>query len=142
MNLVTADGSFVLDKNGGRIQIPANFDDITFDASGNVNYTLPGGGKGTAGQLGIVAINRPQLLEAQGNNTFMMPNLAALGLTQTNVMQPNGGAAVVRQGALEQSNVDMGEQMTKLMTMERAHQFNARSLRVGDDMMNLINQLK
>lgn len=142
MNLTTANGQFVLDQNGNPVQIPAHFEDINIDAAGKVTYTMPGGGKGTAGELGIVDIKRPQLLEAQGDNTFTLPNLASLGLTQNDVLAPNNGALVVRQGFLESSNVDLSDQMTNLMTMERAYQFNARSLRVGDDMMNLINQLK
>ena len=142
MNLVTASGQFVIGANGGKIQLPSQFDKVIFTADGQVQYKTQGGQTVNAGVLGIVAVKHPQLLQAQGDNTFTLPNLAALGLTQAEVMGPNGGAAVVRQGALEQSNVDMSEQMANLMTMERAYQFNARSLSIGNDMMGLINQLK
>jgi len=145
LNLVTANGYFVLDEKGQRIQIPAGFSDIRFTPTGEVTYTMSGGEDRpsvVAGRLGIVSIRRPQLLLAQGDNTLALPNLASLGLTQADVLAANGDANVVQQGALESSNVDLTDQLTELMNMQRAYQFNARSLSISDQMQGLINDLR
>jgi flagellar basal-body rod protein FlgG len=143
LNLVTASGQFVLDENGNRIRIPGDYAEIHVDPTGEVSYETRGGQNVTVGRLGIVQILRPQLLEAQGDNVFVLPDLQALGLVVGDVIGPNiANQPVVQQGALESSNVDLSEEMTKMMTLERSYEFNARSLSVADDMLGLINNLR
>lgn len=140
--LVTADGASVLDANGRPINIPANLSDIQFNENGMINGKLPNGQTVTLGRLGLVAISKPQLLQAEGNNTFTLPNLQALGFQTTDVLQPVNGQGSVMQGALEGSNVDTAKELTDLISIQRAYQFNAKAMSISDQMMGLINNLR
>lgn len=142
MNLVTSEGHAVLDADNQPIQVNQNFKSLNVDGTGNMEVEYP---QGTAqlGQLGLTDVTRPQLLVGQGNGRYTFDGLAARGLNLADVSnQYNSGESVVRQGSLEQSNVDLTEAMTDLTTMQRSYQFNARSIRVHDQMMGLVNSIR
>ncbi|GGH84161.1 flagellar basal-body rod protein FlgG [Pullulanibacillus pueri] len=144
MNLVTADGSFVLNNQGNRIQVPAQFKDIKVSNTGAITAQRPGTlDTVNVGQLGVVSIKHPQLLESMGDSAFTLPDLNALGLTRADVFdQLNADDRSVQQGALEASNVDLTDQMTQLTNLQRSYQFDARAISISDDMMNLINSMR
>jgi len=48
----------------------------------------------------------------------------------------------MQQGALEQSNVDMSKEMTELINLQRAYQFQSRSVSIADQMMGLVNGIR
>jgi len=48
----------------------------------------------------------------------------------------------VQQGFLEQSNVNLAEEMTELIMTQRAFQLNAKALSSADNMMYLANTLR
>jgi flagellar basal-body rod protein FlgG len=54
----------------------------------------------------------------------------------------NEGAFVIRQGALEMSNVDLTHEMTQLIATQRLMQFQARSISIADDMLGLANSIR
>lgn len=49
---------------------------------------------------------------------------------------------VVRQGFVEKSNVDIGQEMVDMMISQRAYQMNARAVQTADEMWSLINNMK
>jgi len=139
--LVSSDGNPILGENGP-IVIQEGFDNITIREDGEIIVERDGEPE-TAGQLAVVRAVRPRLLEATGNNLFRLPDLAELGFEFGEVIQaadPNEN--LIQSKALEQSNVDVAEEMTDLMTTQRAYQMNARTLTMGDQMMGLVNQLR
>ena len=42
---------------------------------------------------------------------------------------------------LEMSNVSVVDEMVNMITAQRAYEINARAIRVGDDMMQMTNDL-
>ncbi|UFJ40139.1 flagellar hook-basal body protein [Brevibacillus humidisoli] len=48
----------------------------------------------------------------------------------------------IRQGALEMSNVNLQEEMAKLVTVQRAYQLNARAVAISEQMMGIANSLR
>lgn len=95
------------------------------------------------GTLNLANVSKPQMLESIGNNLFALPDVEALDLTLADVLEyeaANNGTVV--QGALEQANVDMAQEMVKLMEMQRLYSMHARSLRQTDQMMGLVNSLR
>jgi len=48
----------------------------------------------------------------------------------------------VKQGFVEKSNVDIGQEMVDMMISQRAYQMNARAVQSADDMWSLINNIK
>lgn len=139
--LVTKDGHPVLGANGP-IVIEPGFDSIQIQNNGQIVVSRNGQTE-TAGSLSVVEITRPRILEAAGNNMFRLPDLAALGYAFGEIVQaPANIDGMLKSGALEQSNVDIAEQMSELILTQRSYQFNARTISTSDQMMGLINQLR
>jgi flagellar hook protein FlgE len=53
-----------------------------------------------------------------------------------------GGRGAIASGALEASNVDLGEELVTLIAYQRAFQANARTVTTADEMMAEIANLK
>lgn len=139
--LVTKDGHPVLGANGP-IVIEPGFDSIQIQDNGQIIVSRNGQTE-TAGSLAVVEVTRPRILEAAGNNMFRLPDLAALGYAFGEIVQaPANIDGMLKSGALEQSNVDIAEQMSELILTQRSYQFNARTISTSDQMMGLINQLR
>ncbi|WP_010099242.1 flagellar hook-basal body protein [Ornithinibacillus scapharcae] len=137
--LTTKDGDPVIGTNGQPIRFADGFNDIQIDEDGFINVKY-GAYSATVGQLSVVEAVRPRLLEATGNNNFRLPDLAALGFNEAEIIQ--AVPASLKSGTLEMSNVNMGKELTDLITTQRAYQFNARTISMGDQMSGLINQLR
>ncbi|MCL6587119.1 MAG: flagellar hook-basal body protein [Anoxybacillus sp.] len=144
--LVTSDGFPVLDSNNAPITLRDGFKDIAITDTGTLRAIAPDGRMMQAVDLGITTIVRPQLLESVGDNLYALPNLAALNVPEADVAVNMTGnlrpQISVQQGALEQSNVDVGTEMTDLMITQRAYQMNAKSISISDQMMGLINGVR
>ncbi|MBT2216534.1 flagellar hook-basal body protein [Virgibacillus dakarensis] len=139
--LTTNDGQPVLGENGP-ITFADGFDEIAIQSDGQI-VVKRGNQTEAVGRLSIVESVRPRLLEATGQNTYRLPDLAALNMLYADVMQAvNPDADVLKTGALEQSNVDMEKQMSDLIMAQRSYQFNARTISMSDQMTGLINQLR
>ncbi|MBD8069458.1 flagellar hook-basal body protein [Bacillus sp. PS06] len=145
VSLVTSEGHPVLDSDGELIVFLDQFKDLTISTDGRITVTGQDGQTQNF-ELSVVQVNKPQLLEAKGNNLFGLPNFAALGLEENEVMMQLVGQARaeigITQGALEQSNVDMASEMSELMLTQRSYQFNAKSISLADQMMGLVNGIR
>lgn len=139
--LTTNEGNPVLGPNGP-ITIPNGFTGISINDSGQIiverNNQME-----VAGTIAITQAVRPRLLEATGANMFRLPNPDEIDYVPNEIIQelPATGG-LVQSGALEQSNVNLAEQMTDLLQAQRAYQFNARTISTSDQMMGLVNQLR
>ncbi|RYG71616.1 flagellar hook-basal body protein [Lentibacillus lipolyticus] len=139
--LTTKDGHPVLGEDGP-IVFADGFDNITIQPNGQIAVQR-GDITEDAGTLAITEAVRPQLLEAAGANQFVLPDLAELGFAAEEVIQPvDPNADKLKSGALEQSNVDVAQQMTDMIAMQRSYQFNSRTISMSDQMQGLINQLR
>ncbi|ANB60655.1 flagellar hook-basal body protein [Anoxybacteroides amylolyticum] len=144
--LVTSDGFPVLNSNNEPITIQEGFKDITITDTGTLRAIAPDGRVMQTADLGITNIVRPQLLQSVGDNLYALPNLTSLNVREGDVAVNMTGnlrpQISVQQGALEQSNVDLGTEMTDLMLTQRAYQMNAKSISISDQMMGLINGVR
>ncbi|MBB5323968.1 flagellar basal-body rod protein FlgG [Anoxybacillus tepidamans] len=144
--LVTSDGYPVLNSANEPIVIQDGFKDIMISDTGTLKVIAPNGNIAQTVDLGVTNVLRPQLLQSVGDNLFAFPDLAALNVTEADVAVNMAGNARtqigVQQGALEQSNVDLGTEMTDLMITQRAYQMNAKSITISDQMLGLINGVR
>jgi flagellar basal-body rod protein FlgG len=144
--LVTSEGYPVLDSRNEPILIHDGFKDIQISATGAVNVTAPNGEVMQTFDLGVTTILRPQLLQSLGENLYGLPNLNELNVNEADVAVNMVGnlrqAISVRQGALEQSNVDLTTEMTDMLITQRSYQMNAKSISLSDQMMGLINGIR
>ena len=52
------------------------------------------------------------------------------------------GIGIVRQGYLENSNVNIIQQITDLISAQRAYEMNSKTIETADQMMSAANQIK
>ncbi|MCP8617467.1 flagellar hook-basal body protein [Salirhabdus salicampi] len=138
--LVTAEGTPVIGDNGP-IQFNDNFEDVAILNDGSIQVTR-NGQPVVEGRLEMVEVTNPRTLEPAGDNSYRF-RANDLGVQLDEVVQavqPIDTKLIV--GSLEGSNVDMGAEMTDLMQVQRAYQFNAQSINLGDQMFQLVNQLR
>lgn len=143
MALVTSNGDFVLGTDGQPIFAPDNFKEIKFRDNGEVVVTHDDNTEETLGQLQLVQMLRPQLLQSTGENQYALPDLQQLNLQDNEVYQTaENSEGMVQPGALEMSNVDISTEMTELLTAQRSYQFNAKSISIADQMAGLVTNLR
>ncbi|WP_248929394.1 flagellar hook-basal body protein [Paenibacillus hamazuiensis] len=146
--LTTKDGHFVMGADDNPISVPANHQ-VRIDAGGSVmaySETDKSAAPVPAGQIKMVRVIRPQLLEQMGDNLYGLPQNAT---NREEILQtvdpavPNEADPItVRQGFLEQSNVNLADEMSELTIVQRAFQLNSRAITSSDTMMNLANNLR
>lgn len=149
MYLTTADGYRVMNTGNQPIVVPLN-SEISVNEDGTVYARNSADTESIpvlVGQLKLVRALRPQVLINEGNNLFGLPPGAAANqvLETVNAAANNVNEqtkVAVRQGFLEQSNVNLTEEMTELMTLQRAYQMNARAIASSDTLMSLTNSLR
>lgn len=91
------------------------------------------------GQIELATFINSAGLEAIGDNLFL--ETEASGNAQlSNPGQDNAG--YVRQGALENSNVNVVEEITDLITAQRAYEMNSSVIRTSDEMLQTTTQLR
>ncbi|WP_226681923.1 flagellar hook-basal body protein [Sutcliffiella horikoshii] len=141
--LVTGEGHPVLDSNEQPIVLPENVKGIKLQPEGIILAELTNG-QAVARELGMAQVIRPQMLQARPGSLFALPPVDVAN--PQDVVQYIQGAARndinIKQGMLEQSNVDLASEMTEMTLMQRSYQFNARSISFADQMMGLVNGLK
>jgi flagellar basal-body rod protein FlgG len=146
--LTTKEGHRVLGTNNQPITLPRNTHP-QIDAKGNVMAYQDGttAQAVNVGQIKLVRVVRPQLLQEMGDGLYKLPTqdpavLAGILQNVNNLPPTDSDRVEVRQGYLEQSNVNLADEMTELVTVQRAFQLNARALTSADTMMNLANNLR
>jgi len=126
--LVTAQGYYVLDNQMQRIRIPEG-GELSVSAQGALSI-----GEGAPfATLNIAAFANNDGLESVGGNCFA--ETVASG-------QPAASQAEVRQGFLEGSNVDLAQEMTRLIRAQRCYSLAGRAVTALDDMQAVANNLR
>jgi flagellar basal-body rod protein FlgG len=133
--IVTSDG----DPLEPQITIPPDALEVVVGSDGTISVTQPG--QSTPQQVGTIQLanfQNPPGLNALGRNLFLQT--AASGDPLTGNPGENG-LGRLNQGFLEQSNVNVVEEMVAMIIAQRAYEVNSRAIRVADDMMSQINNL-
>ncbi|MFC0335139.1 flagellar hook-basal body protein [Paenibacillus sepulcri] len=140
--LTTKEGYPVLDTNDQRIEIPAEVKSVKFDKDGSVLGVLADGNTLALGQLKLVQAVKPALLSPVADNLFALADgLNVADVLRTVTAAPDNDISV-NQGYLEASNVDLTDEMTELINVQRAYQLSARALSSSDTMMGLANNMR
>ncbi len=127
--LITQDGLVV--QPG--IAIPANTLNVQINAQGQVNVTVAGNNTPqTVGQLELTRFPNEAGLNAIGNNLLL--ETPASGSPQAGV-PGSTGYGTVQQGYLETSNVNSVDEITALITAQRAYEMNSKVISAADQML-------
>jgi flagellar basal-body rod protein FlgG len=134
--LVTAEG-YVIQPG---ITIPAAARDVTINTSGEVLASLDGQiAPQNVGQIQTAIFANEGGLEAVGDNLFLAT--PASGQAQSAAPgQPGHGT--VMQGFIETSNVNTVQEITALITAQRAYEMNSKVITTSDEMLSTITRLK
>lgn len=109
--LITQNGLSVLSNQGSTLIIQGGAGSITVDTDGNLS-TGAGLNNLPVGQIKVLKFAEGALLEKQGDGLYKL-------MDPTQKELP-AGSTVIRQGFLEQSNVNSVEEMTRMITTVRA----------------------
>jgi flagellar basal-body rod protein FlgF len=122
--LTTNSGHYVLDENGGRIQLET--DDFKVGETGEILVDDT-----AVARLGIGFSENPNTMIKQGDGLFATEDNVPL----LNAYEADGVVFSTKQGYLERSNVDASRTMTDMMTAYRAFEANQKVLQAYDRSM-------
>ncbi|MES2200943.1 MAG: flagellar basal-body rod protein FlgG [candidate division FCPU426 bacterium] len=147
----TRAGNFKMDGNGRvatndghplepALTIPAEATGLVIRENGQVEITLPQGqANQVVGQIMLAKFMNNAGLESQGNNLFSATDASG----EVMVGQPGAdGIGKVGQGMLENSNVQVVEEMVNLIVTQRAYEANSKAIKASDDMLSEANNLR
>ncbi len=134
--IVTADGFTLLPG----ITVPDNAESITINSSGEVLVTIGGQtASQNVGQIDLAIFPNEGGLEAIGDNLFLETD--ASGAAQTGVPGTQG-FGTVQEGFIETSNVNVVNEITTLITAQRAYELNSKVITTSDEMMQTLSRMR
>ena len=146
----TRDGNFSRDATGmlitnsglplaEQIEVPMEAKAIEVSQDGVVSALMNDNRKVELGQIELARFSNPGGLEAKGGNLFGETEASGMPF----VDRPGSeGFGVVRQGFLENSNVDVVKEMVQLIEAQRAYETNSKMVQSAEDMMSVTNSIK
>lgn len=137
--LVNSSGYAVLDDSGSEIFLTVDTSKLNVSSSGELMYIDENGASQSMGQkIGIVSFINPAGLESLGNNMLGVTSASgqAVSLEESTVK------STIQQGFLESSNVQVVEEMVKLIMAQRAYEINSKSIQSADEMLGMANNLR
>ncbi len=111
---------------------------VSIDAEGIVSATYSNGQTQQLFKLPLASFANPDGLDAQSGNVFSQ-NVAS-GEVNLREAGTNGTGKVVA-AALEQSNVDLAEQLTDIIVAQRSYQANTKVIKTADELLQELNQI-
>ncbi|MDR2736330.1 MAG: flagellar hook-basal body complex protein [Gracilibacteraceae bacterium] len=126
-NLVTYDGLLLEPA----LRVPAGAQYVSIDVNGvitaEVNNTIE-----TIGQISLAFFVNEQGMQQIGGGLFL--ETAESGAAMVN-LPGVAGIGSLATGMLEMSNVDLGNNMVDMISVQRAYQIKSRSIRTQDEML-------
>lgn len=122
--LTTSDGAYVLDKEGDKIEIEVMENSQNFDLSGIKD------------QIGVYVFSYGSALTPVGANKYV-----ANELTGEETALENSSECIL-QRVLNETNVNLTDEMANLISVQRAFQVCARVVTVADENEQAINNLR
>lgn len=148
----TRDGSFKVDADGNivtadgyplqpALNVPNNFLQFIVNADGNASVTVADAQvPQVVGQINLVRFVNPSGLDARLGRNLLLETEAS-GPPQEG--QPGlDGLGTIEQGFLENSNVQVVEEVVNLIIAQRAYEANAQIVSTSDEMLQVANNIK
>ncbi len=147
--LYTRDGSFKRGSDGQLltsqgmvldpgVTYPAEANSVVIAENGTISFLRDSELISTV-NLEISRFNNPSGLSALGGNLFR--ETAASG-TPSNGNPGTDTFGTIRQGFLENSNVNIVQEMVNMIMAQRAYEVNSKSIQTSDQMMQQVTTLK
>ena len=134
--VVTADG-FPVQGPGN---VPNNAVEVSVNQSGQLFVRVPGQ---TAlqqiGQFQMATFVNEAGLQPIGNTSFLPTEASGQATVGT---AGTAGVGTLQQGFVESSNVNSVNEITTLITAQRAYEMNSKVIQASDQMLNVVNQMR
>lgn len=108
---------------------------VSVDSSGVISANYSNGSSTALGQVALATFNNPQGLSQLGGNNWGQSSASG---TPVPGAAGNGQFGTIQSGALEQSNVNLSEQLVDLITAQQAYQGNSQSISAQNKMVETI----
>jgi flagellar basal-body rod protein FlgG len=134
--IVTADGYFVQPQ----ITIPQNAQQISIGQDGTVTALVPGSNvPQQLGQIQVARFVNPAGLSPLGGQNLYTQTAASGApiVTQAGI----NGAGTLQGGYLENSNVQVVQEIVNMIVSQRAFEANSKSITASDEMLQTANQI-
>ncbi len=147
----TRDGSFnvdnqgqIVNSNGNKLMpvvvVPPNTINVSISENGQIeayirNQTEPV----NLGQIPVYTFVNPVGLKSIGKN-LLEPSQSS-GAPISNIAGESN-AGIIQQGFLEASNVSVMNEMTGLIKAQRSYEMNSKVMRIADEMLQTINNIR
>jgi flagellar basal-body rod protein FlgG len=120
--------------------IPQDSTEIVVGTNGTVSIRNAQGSFQELGQVQLARFANPAGLEAQGRNLYT--NTPASGDPVVGQLgQGEFAKTTIAQGFVENSNVQIVEELINLITAQRAFEANSKVIKAGDEMLQTVNQI-
>ncbi|WP_031518122.1 flagellar basal-body rod protein FlgG [Desulfofalx alkaliphila] len=133
---LTADGR-IINPAGyqlPQLTVPQGTQEINIGDDGSVTATDEEGKTTSLGTITLYRFENTGGLIPRGENMYQAGEAAGA------IYNDNTGE--IKQGYLERSNVDIVEEMVKMIEAQRAYSLNSRSIRTADEMWGIANNIR
>ena len=147
----TRDGTFQLNQNGQMvthdgyplqpgINVPSNAVDVTINNAGEVLAQIEGQvALQNVGQIQLATLQNEPGLQAIGDNLLLETPASGSAVTGN---PASTGFGSILQGFLETSNVNAVEEISQLISAQRAYEMNSKVIQTSDEMMGTLTTLR
>ena len=147
----TRDGSFKLDQDGQivtadgnpvepAISLPTDYVQVSISADGSVSVLGSDGTTSSVGTVELVRFTNPAGLDARLGRNLLLETDAS-GTPQTG-NPGEDGLGTIEQGFLENSNVQVVEEIINLIIAQRAYEASSKVIQASDEMLQVANNVR
>lgn len=140
MMLANSKGYPVLDQDGLEIYFDGDLANYEIQPSGEItmkdtetDVTMP-----TGQYIGLFQFQNPAALEAVGGNMYNTNSATGEAIVDFETDKPS----LIRNFFLESSNVQVVDEMVKLITAQRAYELNSKAITTSDEMLQTANNIR
>jgi len=112
---------------------------VDIDSKGSIVATYSNGENVTLGRVGMVRVPNEQGLVSKGGTQWVTSQDSGAAIWGEASQGAFGG---IKSGTLEQSNIDMTQELVDLITAQRNFQANSRALEVDNQLQQTILQIR
>lgn len=144
----TDQGGFVLVSSTGHLLLNEIGQPLVLNVSEVKEFTVSDDGYVTVNgeptfvRVGVWKVDNPDQLQQVGENMFDTGLEADQVPADIYDQSWTNNLASIRQGALEGSNVNLQEEMSQLINIQRAYQLNSRAIAITDQMMGIATSIR
>lgn len=118
---------------------PSAVEKVSIDSKGVVTAVLQNGTELPSFQIALATVPSPDHLTPEVGNVYS-PNLDS-GNVQVG-LAGQGGLGTIQSGALEDSNVDLADELTSMIESQRSFTANSKAFQTGADLLDVVVNLK